>query len=94
MPEYRRYHKAPVKRKKQIKPKASSAQSVWETRLMQAEAAKQDWKEEFQCDVLEQMYYGHQQPEGWEDEWFTINLILSSSSILHIQIHNLFFSSL
>ena len=82
MPEYRRYHRAPAKRKKQIKPKASSMQNVWEARLMQAEAAKQDWKEEFQCDVLEQMYYGHQQPKGWDDEWFTINLILSSASIL------------
>ncbi len=62
--------------------KSSEFQSVWEARIGEAEAYKEDWKERFACDTLEAMYNGNQKPETWQGEWFTLNLMFSSAKIL------------
>jgi len=62
--------------------KQSDVQAVWETRIAEGEAYKEDWKERFACDILEAMYSGNQKPDDWEGEWFTLNLMFSSAKIL------------
>lgn len=82
MVEYMKY-RPPLKRKRISKPKKSRLQDVWESRIMEAESAKEKWKEDYQVEALESAYYGHQKPDDWqEDEWFSINLVASSAQVL------------
>ena len=70
MAVYKRPMRARKRRaKKSIK--KSDLQSVWETRIAEAEGLKQKWKEDFACDTLEKMYRGNQQPDWWEGEGWT-----------------------
>lgn len=82
MAVYRRYTPEKVGKERR-KPKRSELQAMWETRILEAENAKEEWKEEFGVGALEAAYYGHQKPDHWTDrDWFTINLIFASAKML------------
>jgi hypothetical protein len=83
MAVYKRYQRG-VKLKRVEKSPKSELQNLWEERIVQAEREKQKWIDEFRCETLEFMYYGHQMPDWWShpETWFSVNLIYSAFKIL------------
>lgn len=83
MPEYLRYKKRKKRSKRRSTPR-TERQARWEQRIVEAEWKKEEWKQLFMCDSLENLYYGFQRPDEWpeDNDWFTINLILASAKIL------------
>lgn len=58
---------------------------AWDKRITSAGKVNRDWSEEFDCDLLEQMYYGHQwlssETEEWEKRKYVINLFYPAINI-------------
>jgi hypothetical protein len=80
-----------VTRKKRSLPekyrvKKDTLQSLWESRISEAEGIKERWKEQFQVDLLQKLYEGAQEahkPSWWNaDDWFTLNLVFQSIKVL------------
>ena len=82
MAVYKRFTREKSKEPKKLL-KQTELQARWEQRVSEGEAVKEKWKKEYQSDLLETVYYGHQKPSNWSDkDWFTLNLLFSSVKIL------------
>jgi hypothetical protein len=84
------YMRKVVRKKRSLperyKVRKTELQSLWESRISEAEMIKDRWKDQFKVDVLEKLYEGSEEahkPDYWTNEdWFTLNLVFQSIKIL------------
>jgi len=77
------------RRKKYLKPRNNRKRHVantlleeWVDNISDGIEIREEWEKMFKVEMLEQMYLGFQEPENWENEWVTINLMAANGKIL------------
>jgi hypothetical protein len=75
--------KTPVKKKSDPPEEREDALKMWKGHTESADKAYGEWEKDFDCDILEDFYLGHQHEEmgNGPDDLYTINLVFPSIEV-------------